>query len=179
MDSFTHLISRLALVFMMAASLACTSTPHAPGETRLTRGDKQPFRILSKDFRLVLSHNSDATPINSNVTELFSVRFGDSLFSNPVTIRFDNEDCDQLISYSVQIRRDSGVTYDYFDNMINLDAAIEIQIAKEDGKQVLLINSHRIPLEIKRTYHDVIIDSDGDHIVSFTGLKPRNINKEQ
>lgn len=180
MDSvLTSFFSRLALVLIMGASLGCSSTPHAPGKIHLARGEKQQFRILSKDFRLVLSHDSSGTPANNNATERFTIRFGSSSFNNPVTIRFDNEDCDQLISYSVQIQRNSGTTYDYFDNAINLDADIEIQITQEDGKQILLINNHRITLDIKRTHHGLVVDSDGNYILSFNGLKPRNINKEQ
>ncbi len=180
MDSITTPILRLALILIMSASWACASAPPTSGETRLPAGDTYGFRILDKDFRMVLSHNGSTAPTAGDATELFAVRFLNNSLKNPVVIRFDNEDCDQLISYRIGVQRNSGMTYDYFDNVINLDAAIEIQMTQDDdGKQILLINGRRIPLDIKHFYRDIAVDTDGDHTLSFTGLKPRKINKEQ
>lgn len=185
MDHFTQLVLRLGCMLITSISLACTSTAHTSGEIPLPAGKSLEFRILNRDFGMLFSHNASAAladldaDTDADATGFFSLRFIDTQRS-PVSINFDNEDCDQFISYRVKIRREGGSEFKYFDNIIPLESDIDVHITQDDnGNPLLMINNLGIPLEIKQSFRKLVIDADGDYTLVYHGLKPFKNNKEK
>jgi len=180
MEKLISALIRMTGFVITSFGVACASTPHAPGEITLPAGETTGFRIVDSNVQMTFLHTPNAAPIEETDLQLFAVRFIKNQQATPVMIRFDNEDCDQLISYSVRTSQEgSGSAFEYFDNVIPTNSTIELQVTNEEGKPILRVNDRRIPLNIKGNYRRVAIDTDSEYMLSFSGLKPKVNEKDK
>lgn len=158
----------------LTTNVACTTTTSR--ETfNLLDGEEQQFRILGSEVLITVSPQESPSDTVNDREVIGVYLYGKNFRNSLAAIRFNSEECERLLGYSVSQAKIQGTSIAYFDNSILNDAAVTIGIRRSRrNSYTLIISDQEIPLSLLERARFIRITTNSPSTLSLEGVALQN-----